>query len=365
MLIRKLRVGRWRNLANESLPLGPRVTVLFGRNGQGKSNLLEAAYYSIAFRSFRTTSSADLVSWGADGAEVEAAITLRGLERTLRVRLEPGKKTATLDGKTVRRDAEALDGAGVVIFGPEDLRLPRGPAADRRRAIDRAIFAVHRSYYREALDFDRALKARNGLLRRGDFSQELLESYDETLAKTGARIVVRRRALLGALAPGFSQSFGEIHGGIEGTLRYRSDARVEAAGAEADVEEALRAGLIAHRATDQRRGFTGFGPHTDDLEILLAGRLARDHGSQGQLRSMVLALKFAELRYVEEGNREMPVLLLDDVASELDQDRRARLFATLEATACQTLLTVTERRLLPDLPGRVDWQVSEGHLQAV
>ena len=100
MLIRKLRVGGWRNLANESLPLGPRVTVLFGRNGQGKSNLLEAAYYAITFRSFRTTSSADLVAWGADGAEVEAAITLRGLERTLRVRLEPGQE----DGNPRRKD---------------------------------------------------------------------------------------------------------------------------------------------------------------------------------------------------------------------------------------------------------------------
>jgi DNA replication and repair protein RecF len=365
LLIQRLRVRQWRNLADESLPLGPRVTVLFGKNGQGKSNLLEAAYYAITFRSFRTTSSADLVSWGSDGAEVEAAIILRGIERTLRVRLGSGRKAATLDGKTVRRDAEALDGAGVVVFGPEDLRLPRGPAADRRRALDRAVFGVHRCYYREALDFERALRARNGLLRRGDFDAGLLESYDETLAKTGARIVVRRRALVRAISPGFTQSFAEIHGLVEGTIRYRSAARVEEAKTEADIEEALRAGFLAHRGTDQSRGFTGFGPHTDDLEILLRGRLARDHGSQGQIRSLVLALKLAELRYAEDGNREMPVLLLDDVASELDEDRRARLFATLQTTACQTLLTVTERRFLPELPGRVDWQVSEGHLQAV
>jgi DNA replication and repair protein RecF len=325
--------------------------------------VLEAAYYAITFRSFRTTSSADLIAWGAEGAEVEATVVLRGLERTLRVRLAPGKKTATLDGKTVRRDAEALEGAGVVIFGPDDLRLPKGPAADRRRTLDRAIFAVHRTYYREALEFERALKGRNGLLRRGELRRDLLESYDEALARTGARIVVRRRTLVRAMAAGFSRSFAEIHGGVEATIRYRSEARVEAAETSADIEAALHAGLGARHETDQRRGFTGFGPHTDDLEILLGGRLARDHGSQGQLRSLVLAFKFAELAYVEAGNGEMPVLLLDDLASELDEERRARLFAALAGTACQTLLTVTERRLLPDLPGRVDWQVREGHLQ--
>jgi DNA replication and repair protein RecF len=365
LVIRKLDVRRWRNLDEESLPLGPRVTVLFGRNGQGKSNLLEAAYYALTFRSFRTNSSGDVMAWGSEGAEVEAAITLRGLERTLRVRVAVGKKTATLDGKTVRRDADALDGAGVVIFGPDDLRLPKGPAADRRKALDRAVFAVHRTYYREALDFERALKARNALLRRGDFRRDLLGSYDEELAKKGARVVARRRALVAALSSTFSQSFAEIHGGLEGAIHYRSDARVEAAGSEVDIEGALRAGLLAARGIDERRGFTGFGPHTDDLEILLGGRLAREHGSQGQIRSLVLALKFAELRYVEEGNREMPVLLLDDVASELDEERRAQLFATLQTTACQTLLTVTERRLLPALPGRVDWEVSEGRLQPV
>lgn len=365
MLIRTLRVVGWRNLAPCSLPLGPRVTVLSGRNGQGKSNLLEAAYYAITFRSFRTTSSADVVSWGAQTAEVEAAITLRGLERSLRVRVGVGRKSASLDGKVVRRDAEGLDGAGVVIFGPEDLRLPKGPAAERRKAIDRAVFAVRRSYYREALDYERALKSRNRLLRSGQVERSLLESYDEALARTGARIVARRRSLVETLAPRFARAFSEIHGLPAGALGYRSDSRVEAASGEGALEGALREGLAAHRAVDQLRGFTGFGPHTDDLEILLGERPAREHGSQGQLRSLVLAFKLAELAAIEDENRETPVLLLDDVASELDEDRRGRLFGALASTTNQTLLTVTEGRLLPELPGRADWQVEGGVLRAL
>lgn len=362
MLVRKLRVRGWRNLAEEALPLGEQVTVLFGRNGQGKSNLVEAIYYTIAFRSFRTSSSADLVMWGREEARLEEEITLWGLARELRVTVAVGKRSASLDGKAVRRDADALEGASVVLFGPDDLRLLKAPAADRRRALDRVVFAVQRTYYREALAFERALKARNNLLRKGEFSTALLESYDETLARTGARIVVRRRMLAAGLAPRFAAAFAEIHGEPAAALRYRSADGIETAASEAEVVEAIRRGLGEERPVDMRRGFTGFGPQTDDLEVTLGGRPAKEHGSQGQLRSLVLALKFAELRHVEQSNDETPVLLLDDVASELDQERRGRLFETISAMACQTVLTVTERGLLPGLPGRVDFEVAEGRL---
>jgi len=364
LLLRDIRVRGWRNLADQKLVLGERVTVLFGQNGQGKSNLLEAAYYALTFRSFRTSAVADLVAWGEKRAEIDARIMLRGLERTLRIEVEVGKKRTTLDGKVIRRDAESLHGAGVVVFGPEDLRLPKAAASERRRALDRAVFAVHRSYYREAIDFERALKARNGILRRGEFSKELLESYDETLAKAGARIVVRRRELVRDLAPTVADVFGEIHGDLVARIGYRSHARIEAVDAELAIEGALRLGLEAERGNDLRRGFTGFGPQTDDLEMLLGNRPARDHASQGQMRSLVLAFKISELRLTEARNGETPVLLLDDVASELDLERRTRLFETISAMACQTLITVTEREHLPDLPERVDWHVSSGLLEA-
>jgi len=340
--------------------LGPHSTVFSGANGQGKSNLLEAAYFAVSFRSFRTSSSAELIRWGAAKAEVEVALHLRGLERTLRAQVAVGKKSTTLDGKSVRRDADALDGAAVVVFGPDDLRLVKAPASERRRALDRSVFAVRRGYYREALDFERALKSRNGILRRGGYARELLESYDEALARTGARVVVRRREIAAGLATRFAPAFAEIHGNPVAKLGYRSDARVEAATSEREIEEALRSGLQEERLADERRGFTGFGPHTDDMEICLGEHLARNHGSQGQIRALVLALKIAELRLVGERNQEMPLLLLDDVASELDRERRARLFETISAMACQTLITVTEREHLPELPGRVDWVVSQG-----
>jgi DNA replication and repair protein RecF len=251
----------------------------------------------------------------------------------------------------------------VVIFGPDDLRLAKAPAAERRRALDRAVFAVQRTYFREALAFEKALKARNSLLRQGAFSEELLASYDETLCRTGARIVLRRRELVSSLAPRFADAYREIHGEQPASIRYRSQPRVEAAATEKEIADAILRGLEEERKVDLRRGFTGFGPQTDDLEISLGDHLARDHGSQGQLRSLVLAFKFAELRHIGEANQETPVLLLDDVSSELDRERRARLFETISAMACQTVLTVTEQELLPELSERVDFRVRQGHIE--
>jgi DNA replication and repair protein RecF len=363
LLVKDLRVRNWRNLEDETLHLADQVTVLFGRNGQGKSNLLEALYYVLAFRSFRTKSTSDLLRWGRNQAEIDAVIELHGLARRLQAQIEVGRKSSLLDGKAVRRDSDTLAGAAAVVFGPDDLRLPRAAAAERRRALDRVVFAVRRPYLREATAFERARKARNSLLRRGGFTPELIVSHEETLAATGARIVVGRREVVAALAARFTQAFAEIHGGAAAGMRYRGDARVEAAQSASEIDEALRLGLAAGRSLDERRGYTGFGPHTDDLEMTLDGRPAREHGSQGQIRSLVLAFKFAELSYVAGRNGEPPLLLLDDVASELDEGRRARLFETISATACQTVITVTERRLLPNLPGRVDWQVREGHVE--
>ena len=130
-------------------------------------------------------------------------------------------------------------------------------------------------------------------------------------------------------------------------LRYRSDPAIDAAADEPAVEAALREGLLARRSLDERRRFTGFGPHTDDLEVLLSGVLARSHASQGQLRSLVLALKLAELTHIEASLGEPPVLLLDDVPSELDPERRALLFDVITRLDCQTLISVTEREIVP------------------
>jgi DNA replication and repair protein RecF len=372
LTLRELRVRQWRNLAGVTLRPGPRATVLFGENGQGKTNLVEAVHFLTTFRSFRTNHLEDVVPWRAEVARIEGDVAVGGLERKIEVQVAGARKTARLDGKAVRRDAAGLQGVAAVLFVPEDLGLARAAPAERRRFLDRAIFAADRGYSVEAVAYDRVLRSRNAVLREAAPRAALLDTYDEELARTGATIVSRRRTLADALAPRVEALFAAVHADLGARIRYRSHASLQEVGrgavpghAEPALQEALLAGLRSRRDLDRRRGFTGFGPHTDDLELELAGHPARDHGSQGQLRSLILALKLAELAHLEERLGEVPLLLLDDVASELDEVRRTRLFETIARLPGQTLMTVTDRDLLPTLPGRCDFEVKGGQIQPV
>jgi DNA replication and repair protein RecF len=365
VIVHRLRAIAWRNLAPLAVEPGPRASVFFGHNGQGKTNLLEAAHYLVEFRSFRSKTPAELVQWRAPAAQLGAEVTAGGLQRRIDIDLAGpaatgGRKQVRLDGKGVRRHSPQLRGLGVVIFVPDDLLLPKSAPSARRSFLDRAAYNVDRVFYAEAVAHQKVLRSRNAVLRRGAASPTLLATYDEELARTGARLVMRRRAIVGALAPRVRALFVALHADIELSISYRSHPSVAAAVSEADVHQALMQGLARDRDVDLRRGFTGFGPHGDDLDIALGGRLAREHGSQGQLRSLVLALKLAELDNLSEALGEPPLLLLDDVASELDEVRRAKLYETITGLPGQTFITVTDRHLIPALPGRTDFEVASG-----
>jgi DNA replication and repair protein RecF len=373
LVIKEVQAERWRNLDRLVLRPSTGLTVLFGSNGQGKTNVIEAIYFLATLRSFRTSRVRELVRIGEPGSELgsppgesrarlEARVTTPALERQVEVEVGEGMRVVRLDGKPARAAAAIFGALSVVLFVPEDLLLPRAAPSARRKYLDLAVFNVERGYYREASAFQRVLKSRNALLRTGRASPVLLETYDEELARTGARVVLRRRRLVADLAPRMAALFKALHGDLPVELRYQSDARVEAAGDEASVREALLGGLEKGRAVDERRRFTGFGPHTDDLEIRLSGRLAREHASQGQLRSLVLALKLAELGNVEERRGDAPVLLLDDVPSELDPERRRFLFEMIASLSCQTVISVADREVIPPLVRRVDFLVVGGRL---
>jgi DNA replication and repair protein RecF len=371
VILHRLRAAGWRNLEPADVRPGPLASVFFGQNGQGKTNLLESAYYATELRSFRTKTRTEIIRWGEPQAKVAAEVTSGGLDRRIDVEMSPLRKQVRVDGKAVQRLAPALRGLGSVVFLPEDLLLPRAPPSARRSFVDRAAYGANRLFYAEAVAYQKVLKNRNAVLRRASsparaaaHDPSLLATYDEQTARTGARLVMRRRALVAALAPRVTELFVGLHADLQAEIRYRSDPSVEEASTEGEVLAALAAGLERTRDLDHKRRFTGFGPHTDDLEMTLAGRPVREHGSQGQLRSLVLALKLAELSHLESALGEPPLLLLDDVASELDEQRRRMLFETITNLSGQTFITVTDRGLIPTLPGRVDFEVSGGRITA-
>lgn len=276
-----------------------------------------------------------------------------------------------LDGKAVRPASRYFGGFQVVLFAPEDLTVARGAPADRRAFLDRAVFQRSPEYLGEAQDYDKVLRSRNAVLRaaqgRGGGSSRdtsgLLAVYDQRLSELGARRVHRRARLLAELAPKLRAAFAAItRGDLAAEARYASswlgaDAALDD---EAALVARLASALASARPADLARAVTTVGPHRDDLELTLDDRAAGSFASQGQLRALVLAWKIAELELLTETHGEAPILLLDDVSSELDPQRNEYLFDFLCAKRPQCFVTTTHSRHVLATAERVDFEVRSG-----
>ena len=262
------------------------------------------------------------------------------------MRIADGARVAFLDGKVQDRFDDYFEGLAAVSFTPDDLLLVKGGPEGRRRFLDRAAFNRWPAVLGEARDYVRALRARNAALRRG--TPEVEQSFREPLARAGARLLVRRRAVLEELAPRVEAAFREISGpqAPAARLDYRAAAGMRLEGAEEELARRLSDILAARLPRDQERGYTSAGPHADDALLLLDDRGARFYGSQGQQRALVLALKIAEIENLRSALRRPPLLLLDDVSSELDPAKNGFLLEYLGSLPGQSFLTTTDERLL-------------------
>lgn len=353
MRIHAFEARDFRNLQNVLCEPHARFNVLWGDNAQGKTNLLEAIYLLGTLRSFRAGKTEEMVRFGCAQASVRARVEKLGTQRLLEVTLAAGRKQARVDGKGARA-SDYFGGFNVVLFAPEDLRLPKGPPSGRRRFLDRAVWNAQPLYLGEVQTYERVLKSRNALLRDGG-PPDLLEVYDEQLARAAVPIVSRRRALIGELEPLARGAFERVTQiGIALSISYETALDIE------NIEYSMREKLIADRRKDTARGATSSGPHTDDLELILDGKAARLHASQGQLRAIVLALKIAEIEFIRTKLNDAPVLLLDDVSSELDATRNAQLFDFLKSVPCQAFITTTHRGHVLLTEERQDFHVVAG-----
>jgi DNA replication and repair protein RecF len=355
--VHALEARQFRNLEQVLIEPHARFNVLSGDNGQGKTNVLEAIYLLGTLRSFRAGKTEEMVRFGAAQALVRARVEKLQTQRMLEVTLAPGHKHARVDGKGARA-SDYFGGFNVVLFAPEDLRLPKGPPSGRRRFVDRAVWNAHPSYLGEVQTYEKVLRSRNAVLRDGgpkDQSDSMLEVYDEQLAKAAVAIVSRRRALVEELGPRVRGAFAEVtQAGLALEIGYETELDIS------QVEHSLREKLIAERRKDLARGATSSGPHVDDLTLVLDGKPARLYASQGQLRAIVLALKIAEIEFLREKLGDSPVLLLDDVSSELDPKRNAQLFDFLKSVPCQAFITTTHRSHVLLAEERLDFHVVAG-----
>jgi DNA replication and repair protein RecF len=347
--VTRLTLAAFRSYAAWEFEPDPRLTVLLGPNAAGKTNAVEALQLVTACRSFREPRWEEVVAWGAGEARVamqaegEIPPTITSLTVT-----SNGSRTYAVDGTVKRRLADVVGRVPSVLFTPDDLTLVKGPAEGRRNALDELGDQLSRTYAALRLDYQRVLRQRNRVLK-DEGSDEELGPWTEQLAALGSRLTAHRARLAARLA-GFSRDiYSDVTGGEALACRYAPSASggapVEQAGQpepeEAGAIEPVMLQALERRAGEERaRKTTLVGPHRDDVVFTLDGRPARAFGSQGQQRSIALAWKLAELRAIEEIGGRRPVLLLDDVMSELDEARRDALLGVVREDI-QTIVTTT------------------------
>ncbi len=362
-----LHLRDFRNLSEVDLVPSPRATILVGENGHGKTNLIESIYLLATLKPLRAGRLAELVRFGAERTAVSGGFDGPGGIRQVGVQISREGRTAFLDGKPVNRLDAYFEGLAAVCFSPDDLLLLKGGPEGRRRFLDRAAFNRWPAVLGEARDFVRALRARNAALRQAAPAVEA--SFRVPLVHAAARLLVRRREIVLELAPRLRAAFSEISGpeGPEALLAYRPAAGMRVDLAEAEIAARLAA-LLEHRLPrDREKGYTSAGPHMDDLTLALDGRDARPYASQGQQRALVLALKIAEIENLRSALGRPPLLLLDDVSSELDPVKNRYLLGYLAALPGQAFLTTTDKRLLEPAAGpeTAFFRVENGALSAL
>lgn len=357
MFLSNVSLFDFRNYPELDLPLERSATVFFGGNAQGKTNLLEAVALTALARSPRTGQAGELVRFGQAAARVTCAVqTDRGREELeTRITVTPtlagsrALKRFSINGRS-RQSSEMTGSLRVVLFWPDDLQLVKGPGEGRRRFLNTLLSQIDQSHARELTRYGHLLDQRNALLRAvrdGRQSAPDLDYWTRSLAESGAAIMVDRQRRLLELQPVAAAFHRELTDDRERLdLRYRP-AGVRIGEAPVDlVAEQLRLAMEEARDEEIARGQTAVGPQRDDVEVWLDDHEARLYASQGQQRTAVLSLKLAELHYLAEVTGEQPVLLLDDVMSELDPTRRERLLAALQPGP-QALITAAD---LNDLP---------------
>ncbi len=347
MIIRQLRLQDYRNYPCLTFHPSPGITVLAGQNGAGKTNLLEAIHLCCLGRSHRTSQDRELIRQGESCAGVQLKVERQDGRHEVIVKLfsqQRRLKQILINGKAAARIGELMGQVTCVMFSPEDLELIKGGPALRRRFMDMQLSQLRPSYFYALQKYMSALNHRNALLRTMAFPgansgmKEQIEVWDEQLAREGAAIVTHRRWFSDILREEARKNYAYISGVQEEPFEAEYDGLLSKA---EKPYEAMLEGLLRTRSEDMRRSSTHFGPHRDDLSLTLKGREMKTFASQGQMRTAALALKMSQLDLMEKESGEAPVLLLDDVMSELDPKRRELLLQRIEGV--QTFVTCTDR----------------------
>jgi DNA replication and repair protein RecF len=352
-----LRLRNFRNYARLDTDFAPGFHLLLGDNAQGKTNVLEAIYLMATLRSFRGVGGAQMIRHGQKGYFVGGRVIGQG-EHEIKMYWSAQERSLGLDGRPVRKLTDYLGVLRTVVFCTEDLQLVKGTGRIRRRFLDLLLSQTHPAYLPLLQRYAQALRSRNALLKRPILDEAALEGFTRELVSAGEEIARLRRALVPRLSPLARLAYRRVSHEAE-------DLRIEYV---ASVRQDLAVELAQVRQRERTQRVTLLGPHRDDLQLLLNDRPAAQFGSEGQKRTLAIALKLAQAEYLSGLHGAPPILLLDDIMGELDAKRRGGFLPLLEGarkTGGQVFMTATEENWPRDLAGEVQrWEVRAGALAA-
>ena len=360
MIINTLKLRDFRSYGEAELTPHPGVNIFFGQNGVGKTNLLEAIHYCALGRSHRTSQDREVVRKGAETAAIGVQLSKGGIRMDVQVKLTPSevkKKAIFVDRKRANRLSDMMGHVQCVIFSPEDLMLVKEGPAIRRRYLDMMCSQLSTAYFTALQQYQKALDQRNALLREvkkgGRLDQAMMDAFEEVMSAQCAVIIPFRRKMVKRTAEAAQHKYTSISGRPNELFAMTYECCVPENQDEADF---ARDSLRKNRQEDVFRGSTSFGVHREDIGLTLNGREMKVFASQGQIRTAALSMKLAQMDVFRHESGEAPILLLDDVMSELDMTRRTRLLE--EISGVQTFITCTDESDLDGCRERRSYQVT-------
>lgn len=336
MFIKRLQMLNYRNYNVLDISLGPHVNVFMGDNAQGKTNILEGIYYCAFARSHRTSKDRELINWNSDNALLSVTVCRERLDKRIDISiLKDGKKAIQINKIKIKKIGELFGNFNVVMFSPEDLKIIKDSPGVRRKFIDMELCQLNPKYYYNLVQYNKVLNERNSILRNKNINKDILDVYDMQLVEFGYNIIIDRLEYIQKLNKYSAKIHSDITSGKE-KIEFKYISTIKDL---ENIKENFYLLLEKNRSRDCERGITSIGPHRDDFTVLINDIDTKSYGSQGQQRTAVLTIKFSSLKIIKELTGEHPVLLLDDVLSELDFSRKRYILSTIGDI--QTIITCT------------------------
>lgn len=351
MFLKRLNINKFRNIERSTVEFDSRFNIFHGRNGHGKTNYLESIFFLGTLKSFRNAKQKEMLTWNESRSLLGCSIIDNNLGHELSVAFENSCRALKIDGKSASRTLDYCQMMSVVAFSPEELTMINGSPDQRRRYLDRAIFSSDAGYLKVYHDYYRILKQRNQLLKQRTYAG--LEAWTDQLATAGSRLVMERYGYTAKLAEDFSCFYKNISGSDEEVSLCYHNPSYAGGSTQEEIRHELLREITLKSHIERERGTTIVGPHRDDIEFYLNKRLIREHGSQGQQKSFVIALKMSEIDYLSRESGRVPILLLDDMTAELDRSRIDHLMDFLVNRNMQVFITSTDQASVP-LPATME-----------